>query len=154
MKLNESAALTLELERVIRAPRERVWAAWTNRDLLHRWSCPEGMHIPEASVDFRVGGTWEIVMAVNEDPSERHVAFGTYLEIDPPERIVQEHQWRTADGGASPRTVVTVVFHDEGEQTRIVLTQEGFGSVGERDGHGEGWASTLDKLAALTEAGS
>jgi uncharacterized protein YndB with AHSA1/START domain len=154
MKLNDPAALTLVLERVIRAPRERVWAAWTNGDLLHRWSCPEGMHIPKASVDFRVGGGWEVVMAVDEDPSQRHVAFGTYLEIDPPERIVQDHQWRTPDGGSSPRTVVTVVFHEEGGRTRLVLTQEGFESVGERDGHREGWASTLDRLVALAEAGS
>lgn len=154
MKLNEPVVLTLELERVIRAPRARVWAAWTNGDLLHRWSCPEGMHIPEASVDFRVGGQWEIVMAVDEDPSRRHVAFGIYLEIDPPERIVQEHQWRTAEGASSPRTIVTVIFQDEGEQTRLVLKQEGFGSVGDRDGHREGWTSTLDKLAALAEGGS
>jgi glutathione S-transferase len=153
MKLNDPAALTLVLERVIRAPRERVWAAWTNGDLLHRWSCPEGMHIPEASVDFRVGGEWEVVMAVDEDPSQRHVAFGKYLEIHPPERIVQDHQWRTPDGGSSPRTVVTVVFHEEGGRTRLVLTQEGFESVGERDGHREGWASTLDRLVALAEAG-
>jgi len=52
------------------------------------------------------------------------VAFGTYLEITPPERIVQEHQWRRPDGGASPRTVVTVLFQEEGEHTRLTLTHD------------------------------
>jgi uncharacterized protein YndB with AHSA1/START domain len=142
---------TLALERTIRAPRHRVWSAWTDPDLLHRWSCPEGMHIPEASVDFRVGGAWEIVMVSDADPDDRHVAFGTYLEITPPERIVQEHQWRRPDGGASPRTVVTVAFEDAGDHTRLTLTQTGFASADARDGHGEGWTSTLDRLAALVE---
>ena len=143
----------LVLDRIICAPRHRVWATWTDPDLLHRWSCPEGMHIPDAAVDFRVGGSWEIVMVFDHDPIDRHVAFGTYLEITPPERIVQEHQWRRPDGGASPRTVVTVLFQEEGEHTRLTLTQTGFDSAGARDGHGEGWASTLDRLAVLAEGG-
>lgn len=154
MSTDTTEAPTLVLKRTIRAPRHRVWAAWTNPDLLPRWSCPEGMHIPEATVDFRVGGAWEIVMVSDGDTSDRHVAFGTYLEIAPPERIVQEHQWRLSDGGASPRTVVTVVFEQAGDATLLTLTQTGFASTASRDSHGEGWASTLDRLAVLAEAGS
>lgn len=152
MNQDPSQAPTLVMNRTILAPRHRVWATWTNPDLLHLWSCPEGMHIPAADVDFQVGGAWEIVMVSNHDPDERHVAFGTYLEITPPERIVQEHQWRRPGGGASPRTVVTVVFQDEGDHTRITLTQTGFDSAAARDGHGDGWASTLERLAELAES--
>jgi uncharacterized protein YndB with AHSA1/START domain len=65
-------------------------------------------------VDFRVGGAWEIVMAADGDPGDSHMAFGTYLEITPPERIVQEHRWRQPDGGASPRAVLTVLFQEKG----------------------------------------
>jgi uncharacterized protein YndB with AHSA1/START domain len=148
---HDDQAPTLVLERVVRAPRTRVWATWTNPDLLHRWSCPEGMHIPDAAVDFHVGGAWEVVMVADHDDSERHIAFGTYLEITPHERIVQEHQWRRPDGGASPRTVVTVEFHDEGDDTRLTLTQTGFDTAASRDGHREGWTSTLDRLASLAE---
>jgi uncharacterized protein YndB with AHSA1/START domain len=154
MRHDATQAPILVLDRIVRAPRQRVWATWTDPDLLHRWSCPEGMHIPHATVDFRVGGAWEIVMVADHDDAERHVAFGTYLEITPPELIVQEHQWRRSDGGASPRTVVTVEFHDEGEHTRITLTQTGFESAAVRDGHREGWTSTLDRLASLAEARS
>lgn len=154
MNPHPTDATTLVLDRTIRAPRHRVWAAWTDPDLLHRWSCPEGMHIPRATVDFRVGGAWEIVMVVDDDLDDRHVAFGTYLEITPPERIVQEHQWRLPDGGSSPRTVVTVEFQEVGDHTHLTLTQTGFATVGSRDGHGEGWASTFDRLAVLVEVGS
>ena len=154
MNHDPTRAPTLVIDRTIRAPRHRVWATWTDPDLLHRWSCPEGMHVPKASIDFQVGGAWEIVMVSDHDPGDRHVAFGTYLEITPPERIVQEHQWRRPDGGASPRTVVTVEFQDEGDHTRLTLTQTGFDSAASRDGHEGGWASTLDRLATLAEAES
>jgi uncharacterized protein YndB with AHSA1/START domain len=154
MKRDALEVPMLVLDRIIRAPRDRVWTTWTDPDLLHRWSCPEGMHIPEADVDFRVGGAWEIVMVADHDADERHVAFGTYLEITPPERIVQEHQWRRPDGGASPRTVVTVVFQEEGGDTRLTLTQTGFDTTAARDGHREGWTSTLDRLASLAETQS
>lgn len=154
MTQDPTQAPTLVLNRTIHAPRHRVWAAWTNADLLQRWSCPEGMHIPEATVDFRVGGAWEMVMVSDHDHADRHVAFGAYLEITPPERIVQEHQWRRPDGSASPRTVVTVAFEDDGDHTLLTLTQTGFASDASRDGHREGWASTFDRLAALAEGAS
>jgi uncharacterized protein YndB with AHSA1/START domain len=44
--------------------------------------------------------------------------------------------------------------HEEGEHTRITLTQTGFESAAVRDGHREGWTSTLDRLASLAEARS
>jgi len=151
VKLGLPLAPTLALDRTIRAPRHRVWATWTNPALIHRWSCPAGMHIPEAAAEFRVGGAWEIVMAYDHDHNDRHVAFGTYLQITPPERIVQEHQWQRPDGGTSPRTVVTVVFQEEGEHTRLTLTQTGFDSSGAREGHRDEWTSALDRLTVLAE---
>lgn len=54
--------------------------------------------------------------------------------------------------GALPRTVVTVLFQEEGNHTRLTLTQTGFDSAASRDGHREGWSSTLDRLALLAEA--
>lgn len=154
MRHEATQAPVLVLDRIGRAHRQRVWATWTDPDLLHLWSCPEGMHIPHADVDFQVGGAWEVVMVADHDDDERHAAFGTYLEITPPERIVQEHQWRRADGGSSPWTVVTVEFQEEGEHTRITLTQTGFDTAASRDGHREGWSSTLDRLARLVETRS
>lgn len=140
----------LRLERLIRAPRERVWAAWTDPALMQQWSAPAGLHIPDGSIDLRVGGAWEVVM-IDDVSGERHVAYGTYLEIRPPERLVQEHLWRLADGTSSPKTIVTVELRAEGDHTRLVLTQEGFTSMGSRDGHTEGWASAIGNLVTLLE---
>lgn len=141
---------TLVVERRIRASQARVWHAWTDPDTLRVWSCPIGMHIPEGRGDFRLHGDWEVTM-VRDDTGERHVAFGTYLEIDPPRRVVQSHQWRMPDGSSSPPTTVAVDIIDEGETTLVRITQGPFAHVGSRDGHGEGWSSALDNLTTLLE---
>jgi uncharacterized protein YndB with AHSA1/START domain len=142
----------LHLERVIPASRERVFAAWTQPELLARWSAPEGLTIPEGELDLRVGGRWRVLMV--QPDGTRHEAFGVYRVIDPPARLVYSHQWVIGDGpDASPETELTVEFHDEGEGTRVVLRQTGFEAEGARDSHGEGWTSALGNLVALFEQG-
>jgi uncharacterized protein YndB with AHSA1/START domain len=136
-------ALELRLERLIRADRERVFAAWTNPEEMQKWSAPAGLSIPEGEMDVRVGGRWRVLML--EPNGTRHEAFGTYREVTPPERLVFTHAWVAGDG-SSPETTVTVEFHEEAGGTRVVLTQVGFADPGTRDGHEEGWASSLDKL--------
>lgn len=83
MNHHPTRAPTLVIDRTIRAPRHRVWATWTDPDLLHHWSCPAGMHIPEAAVDWQAGGAWEIVMVSDHDAGDRHVAFGTSRTSSP-----------------------------------------------------------------------
>lgn len=148
MTVQEAEALTLTVERVIRADRERVFAAWTRPELLQKWSAPKGMTIESgSSLDLRVGGHWNVVML--EPNGTRHEAFGTYREVTPPERLVYTHAWRRDEGGSSPETLLTVEFHAEAGATRVVLTQTGFGSPQSRDGHSVGWNSALDNLEEL-----
>jgi uncharacterized protein YndB with AHSA1/START domain len=151
MTTTQSTPLQLRLERVIRADRERTFAAWTRPELLRQWSAPAGMTIEEGGeLDLRVGGRWRVVMV--EPSGTRHEAFGTYKEITPPTRLVYSHQWRHGSG-SSPETTLTVEFLEVPGGTRVVLTQEGFESADSRDGHGEGWSSTLDHLERFfTEA--
>jgi uncharacterized protein YndB with AHSA1/START domain len=145
--MQDTEVLRLRLERLIRTTPERAFAAWTQPEQLRRWSAPEGLTIPEGELDLRVGGRWRAVMV--EPNGTRHVASGSYREIVPPSRLVYTHSWSHDGGGSTPETVVTVEFIAEGAQTRLVLTQEGFGSVEGRDGHRTGWSSALDGLEAL-----
>jgi uncharacterized protein YndB with AHSA1/START domain len=146
MSPTTSAVLQLRLERVIRTDRERAFAAWTRPELLREWSAPEGMTIEEGELELRVGGRWRVVMA--EPNGTRHEAFGTYREVTPPERLVYTHAWRQGNG-SSPETTLVVEFREVAGGTRVVLTQEGFGSPQSRDGHGEGWSSSLNRLEAM-----
>src|ERR1700676_4821896 len=54
--------------RVIRAPRTRIYEAWTNPEILQQWFGPVGKHCPSASVDLRVGGAYRIEMASDDQP--------------------------------------------------------------------------------------
>jgi len=153
MTMLDSAVLQLRLERVIRAPRERVFEAWTRAEDLERWSAPVGMTTEGGRIDLRVGGEWGVAML--ERDGTRHEAFGRYLEVTPPSKLVYTHAWRAADGGSSPETILTVEFIAEGTKaTRVVLTQVGFMAKASRDGHTEGWSSTLDRLEAMFAEGA
>jgi uncharacterized protein YndB with AHSA1/START domain len=147
MTTTRTAPLQLRLERVIRADRERTFAAWTRPELLRQWSAPEGMTIEDGGeLDLRVGGRWRAVMV--EPGGTRHEAFGTYREITPPARLVFTHAWRQGDG-SSPETTLMVEFLEVPGGTRVVLTQEGFASPQSRDGHREGWSSALNQLERM-----
>lgn len=144
----ETATWNLRLERLIHADQARVFAAWTEPELLARWSAPEGLRIERGDADLRPGGAWSVVMV--EADGTRHEAFGVYREVEPPARLVYTHAWRTGDGsGATPETLLTVEFRPEGDDTRVVLVQQGFASRESRDGHRGGWSSAMDHLEEM-----
>jgi uncharacterized protein YndB with AHSA1/START domain len=145
----QAGTLTLKLDRLIAAPPERVFAAWTEPELLSQWSSPPGISIEGGDIDLRVGGHWRVTMR-GADGSTRE-AFGTYREIVPPCRLVYTHAWHLdgAPGRTTPETLLTIEFQPEGSATRLKLTQTGFESVESRDGHRGGWSGSIDNLVAL-----
>jgi len=140
----------LHLERLLDAPPERVFAAWTDPALLRRWWAAEpGWTTPEATVDLRPGGAYRLSMQ-GTDGIVRTV-IGEYLEVEPPRRLVYTWRWespgyRAPDGGV---TVVSVDFVAEGAGTRVVLEQRDHESEAARDSHGRGWRGCLDSLERL-----
>lgn len=149
MRSEATQGFSLRLERRIRAPRERVFGAWTSAREVKLWSAPEGMTIPEAEVDLREGGRFRVVMQESEEGA-RHVAVGTYREVTPPSRLVYTWSWQPEDGGSpAPETLITVEFEEDGDGTRVVMVHEGFTTDAERAEHEQGWASSLNRLEAL-----
>lgn len=138
----------LRLARVFQAPRERVFAAWTEPELLRTWwAARHGWATSSVAVDLRAGGAYRLSMC---DPlaEEEYTVSGEYLEIAPPERLRYTWRW---EGEAdimrgSEATVVTVDFVDEGATTRVTVTHEGFADDGIAGLHGEGWTGCLDNL--------
>jgi uncharacterized protein YndB with AHSA1/START domain len=142
----QAETLTLKLDRLIAAPPDRVFAAWTQPELLNQWSSPPGISIEGGELALRVGGRWRVMMR-GGDGSTRE-AFGTYREIVPSKRLVYTHAWHVG-GGTTPETLLTVEFRPEGNATRLILTQTGFESAESRDGHRIGWSSSIDNLEKL-----
>ena len=63
-KVNKTGAAfkpaPLRVSRLFSAPRETVFKAWTFADAIKRWFCPDGYSVPEARVEMRVGGAFEV----------------------------------------------------------------------------------------------
>jgi uncharacterized protein YndB with AHSA1/START domain len=110
------------------APRDRVFAAYTDPELIPEWWGLRDSTTVVDQMDVRAGGSWRFVMR-DRDGSE--TAFrGTYREVTPPERIVQTFEWEGMPGYVS---VETATFEDLGERTRVTTTSI-FHTTEERDG--------------------
>jgi uncharacterized protein YndB with AHSA1/START domain len=115
-------------EREFDAPRERVFAAFTDPELIPQWWGLRSTTTIVDRMDARTGGDWRFVER-NADGSE--VAFrGTYREVTPPERIVYTFEW---DGIPGYVCLESVELGDLGERTRVTTTTTFFATE-ERDG--------------------
>jgi uncharacterized protein YndB with AHSA1/START domain len=131
---------TLVVRRVIRAPAERLFDAWTTPAHLLAWWGPAGVKCVGAEVDLRVGGTYELANAL---PDGRTLVIrGTFERIERPVLLV--YSWQIADEQVSR---VTVEFRADGPQTEVIVTHDRIHSRAHRDDHERGWAGCLDGLA-------
>lgn len=151
MSAQATKTFEMRLERTVRAPRERVFEAWTKPEHLKKWYAPEGLSVPNSELDLRVGGAFRTEMR-EPNGGATHVAVGTYREITPPSRLVFTWAWQP-EGADDPvsgdETLITVELHEEGAATRVVMIHEGFATAQERDNHEQGWSTALDRLVAL-----
>ena len=137
------------IERRFAASRERVFRAWASAEALKRWYAPGEATVALAEVDFRVGGRFLIHMQGPDGTAFR--VSGEYREIVPPERLV--FTWRWEHEPAEAETVVTVEFRENGAETDVILTHDGFASAQAQTGHETGWNGIFEKLAALLSDG-
>jgi len=106
------------MERIVAAPRELVWEAFTSSEHLPNWMLgPEGWTMPVCELDLRPGGAWHIEWRNTEDGREMEMN-GVYREVEAPERLVQTESW----GGDWPETLNTMVLTQEDGRTRITTT--------------------------------
>jgi uncharacterized protein YndB with AHSA1/START domain len=129
------------------APRDLVFAAWTDPEHLAQWWGPNGFTTTTHSFDFRPGGVWRFVM---HGPDGRDYQNRiTFDEVVPPERIVYRH-----GGGEDVEPVQfrqTVTFEDIGGRTRMTWRGD-FPSATERDrviseyGAAQGLVQTMTRL--------
>jgi uncharacterized protein YndB with AHSA1/START domain len=141
----------LELVREYKAPRERVFAAWTDPDKAARWWVPQDCTLVSCKMDVREGGGWHRRMRV---PDGGIVAkWGEYREIRAPERLVFTYNTQYADGTLDPETLVTVTLEALGDsRTRLTLRHERFWSEPAAISHTGGWTGALERLLQFTSA--
>jgi uncharacterized protein YndB with AHSA1/START domain len=140
-----AAPATLRLSRRLAAPREHVFHAWTDPELLTQWCAPEGYEVPALARELRVGGPYRIEM---DHPDERVVLRGRYLVVDRPVRLEYTYGWEGSEMEA-PEMVVMVDFHARGDATEVVITHGPFESDAVLSFHEWAWNSCLAQLAGL-----
>jgi uncharacterized protein YndB with AHSA1/START domain len=145
MSTPPSSDCELVLSRVLRAPRQLVFDAWTKSEHLEKWQeAPKGFTVTHAHLDIRPDGVFKICMRSPEGID--HWLQCVYREVVPPERLAFTHSWLNAEGKPGKETLVTTKFMEVAGGTELTLKQTGFPSVQSRDGHNGGWTSTLDRL--------
>jgi uncharacterized protein YndB with AHSA1/START domain len=144
MATKEAQKLSLEIKRVIRAPRERVYAAWTDPAQLKQWFGPENVRTRNLVADARVGGEfrWDLTNSEGEAMTMR----GEYRELQPDRKIVFTWQWDDDETWRNHTSIVTVELYDCEGGTELRLRHEQLPNEQSRDSHTQGWNSALDKL--------
>jgi uncharacterized protein YndB with AHSA1/START domain len=156
MTLTDKAATSsdreLVLTRIINAPREKVFKAWTDPELLKQWFAPHPWTTPVAETDVRPGGASLIVMRGpdgNEFPNR-----GVYLDVVKNERLVLTDAYTKAwEPSEKPFMTVILTFENEGGKTKYTARARHW-TVADRETHEkmgfhDGWGQCTDQLAAL-----
>jgi uncharacterized protein YndB with AHSA1/START domain len=106
---------TIRITREFNAPRDRVFRAWTDPDLVARWLGPKSTTMRIESWDARTGGSYRY--AAVRDDEEVASFYGSFHEVRPDERLVQTFTWEGAPDGVS---LETLTFEDLGDgRTRV-----------------------------------
>lgn len=142
----------LVLSRLIAAPRDKVFRAWTEPELLRQWFAPAPYTTPIAETDVRVGGASFLVMRSpegNEIPCR-----GVYLEVVENEKLVFTDAYTAAwEPSQKPFMTVIVTFADEAGGTRYTARVRHWTAADreehEKMGFHEGWGQCANQLAAL-----
>lgn len=148
------------LSRVFDAPRERVFAVWTEPAHVRRWWGPKEFSSPKVVFELRPGG--RILLGMRSPDGAESWNEGVVREVKVPERLVYSMFFSDAKGtrlapaayglpGTWPdELLVTVTFETVGAGTRVTLRQSGIPDEW-RDMTAAGWTQSLEKLEEVLE---
>jgi uncharacterized protein YndB with AHSA1/START domain len=128
------------LEHTYPVPPDRVWAHFTQPELMEQWFCPNPALEVHSTLDVRPGGAWRTEMGP-------YAVGGEYTEVEPASRLVFTWDW---DHEEDPVSTVSVTLVPDGDGTRLTLSD----SATEPElveGHQSGWTITLQRLGELLE---
>lgn len=112
---NNTTGREIVLSRIINAPRQLVWQAYTNPQHLDKWWGPNGLTNETHSMEFKTGGVWRYTM---HGPDNSHFPNRiTYTKIEEPSRLEYHHD--SDEENPSIYFDVTVTFEDLGDKTKI-----------------------------------
>lgn len=146
-----AASPTLTIARTFAATPERVFTAWCAAEHVRRWFCPQHCSVPQAKIEPRVGGAFELCMRLPD--GTEHWMQGRFVQVDPPRRLVIDAMVGPPQGDSFFRVRTVASFEPMRSGTRLQVVQsyeplqpQARAMIG---GAERGWAETLDRLGAL-----
>jgi uncharacterized protein YndB with AHSA1/START domain len=151
------SALDLTVSRIIKAPRDAVWSAWTDPAKFAQWWLPAPTTCRVVHMDLRPGGAFETEMSEDGVDFAPHIT-GCFLAVDDRERIVFTTAlvagWRPAP---EPFITAVITFADHPEGTEYVATamhKDGADrQMHDSMGFHDGWGTVTRQLSELVERG-
>lgn len=149
------AERSVTISRVLKAPRDLVWKAWTDTAMLKEWWGPEHFTNPVVQGDIKVGGVLHITMhGPKGSPFDADMPMvKRYREIVPGKKLVFENEPIGPKGERLIAGLTTVTFADHPEGTLMEMTTSAKAltpeSAGWLQGMDQGWGQSFDKLARL-----
>ena len=153
--MNAAPKHELVLERIIDAPREKLFRCWTDPELMKQWFVPKPWSLASADIDLRPGGSCSVVMRSPEGKEFPNPAI--YLGVVPNERLVFTGPY-TSPWVPSEKPFMTLVltFEDAGAGKTRYTARALHWSVADREAHEkmgfhEGWGVATSQLEALAQ---
>ena len=159
-----NALLDLSFIRTVDVPRNIVWRAWTEPELLKQWFCPLPWKTIDCEIDLRPGGIFRTTMQSPE--GQEFPNSGCYLEVIPNEKLVWTNSllpdFRPAtpsptrgDAQADFKFTAMIELTDVGGGTRYTATMIHADEAGSKQhaamGFEQGWGIALDQLVTMTQ---
>lgn len=137
----------VEVRRMLKAPPEKVFAAFAEPSLVARWLRPSlDVKLTVLAFDFRLGGGYRFAYDVSD--AQRMVVGGTFRAIEVPSRIVFSWLIEPPDEHAGIDSEVTVQLVPRGSSTELIIRHAELGRADADLRHDQGWRGALDLLEA------
>ena len=140
---------TVRLQRVLRAPPERVWRAFTSAEAMAKWLPPNGFTASVAQMDVRVGGRFRMSFT-NFTTQQSHSFGGKYLELIPNELLRYTDVFDDPNLPGEMQTSISLRPVSCG--TELSIVQEGIPEAIPPESCYLGWQESLALFALLVEA--
>ena len=161
--VTKSVERELVIKKEFNAPREEVWKAWTDPEIMKRWWGPKSFTTLISTIDLRVGGKYVYCMrgAGPDGVVKDYWGTGIYKEIVPLEKIVCTDSCADEKGHVVPAThygmegdwplelQITVSFEEQEGKTRLTLRHAGIPAGRMSEMTEAGWNESFDKLAEV-----
>lgn len=156
------ARFDLSFTRVVDVPRQLIWRAWTEPELLKPWFCPLPWKTIDCEIDLRPGGIFRTTMQSPE--GQEFPGTGCYLEVTPQEKLVWTNallpgyrpsfipeKCGTDDAGFMFTAMIELADHAQGTRyTATVIHADEAGCKRHAAmGFESGWGTALDQLVAM-----